>query len=39
MQVFAVTLLTVGVVIAAWSDQQSKVGGMDNYYEARLTAS
>ncbi|KAG4419918.1 hypothetical protein IFR04_006955 [Cadophora malorum] len=24
MQVFAVTLLTVGVVIAAWSDQQSK---------------
>ncbi|KAK0122281.1 golgi uridine diphosphate-N- acetylglucosamine transporter [Cadophora gregata] len=25
MQVFAVTLLTVGVVIAAWSDQQSKV--------------
>lgn len=26
MQVFAVTLLTVGVVIAAWSDQQSKVG-------------
>ncbi|CZT07495.1 related to UDP N-ACETYLGLUCOSAMINE TRANSPORTER (MNN2) [Rhynchosporium agropyri] len=26
MQIFAVTLLTVGVVIAAWSDQQSKKG-------------
>ncbi|TVY44742.1 UDP-N-acetylglucosamine transporter [Lachnellula occidentalis] len=26
IQVFAVTLLTVGVVIAAWSDQQSKKG-------------
>ncbi|CAL3967801.1 unnamed protein product, partial [Diplocarpon coronariae] len=24
IQVFAVTLLTIGVIIAAWSDQQSK---------------
>ena len=28
MQVVAVTLLTIGVVIAAWSDQQSKVGNL-----------
>ena len=27
IQVLAVTLLTIGVIIAAWSDQQSKVGG------------
>lgn len=26
LQVFAVTLLTIGVIVAAWSDQQSKVG-------------
>jgi UDP-xylose/UDP-N-acetylglucosamine transporter B4 len=25
LQVFAVTLLTIGVVIAAWTDQQAKV--------------
>jgi len=27
MQIFAVTLLTIGVIVAAWSDQQSKVVG------------
>lgn len=33
LQVFAVTLLTVGVVIAAWSDQQAKVQSSNSIWD------
>ena len=39
IQVFAVTLLTVGVVVAAWSDQQSKVSSRLKFLWAKLTHS
>lgn len=39
MQVIAVTLLTIGVIIAAWSDQQSKVRASFNLRSVWLTIS